>query len=53
MKDRKPTETPNLPKPKPNPKSDTQEQIAEKEKATLTSPEKRARETRENQGKHP
>lgn len=53
MKDRTTEETATVPHPKPEPKSDTQEQIEPTEKATLTSPEKRARENRARQGKHP
>jgi hypothetical protein len=53
MKDRNTKETATIPQPKPEPKSDTQEQINPKEKATLTSPEKRAKENRANQGKRP
>lgn len=53
MKDRTTKETATVPQPKPAPKSDTQEGINPQEKATLTSPEKRAKENRANQGKHP
>ncbi len=49
MRDRKLTETATLPKPKPEPHSDTAK--GDTAPSTKTSPDKRAKENRENQGK--
>ncbi len=51
MRDRKSAETATLPQPKPEPQSDTAK--GDTAPSTKTSPDKRAKESKENQGKQP